>query len=278
MSTKVPASDSDAIFEQKAQAPYTPAESCPPADADPVDLPENAFRELGKDENYRPVMHPARQYAEVTPYSVIMGLILAVVFSAAAAYLGLKVGQVFEAAIPIAIIAVGFSNWRKVQNPLGQNVIIQSIGACSGVIVAGAIFTLPALYILQAKFPEISVNFIQIFLSSLFGGVLGILFFIPFRRYFVKDMHGKYPFPEATATTQVLISGNASGAQSQSRVLIIAALIGGLYDYIVATFGVWSETITTTAYSWGHAIAENSNLYFRATPALPSLAWDTSWG
>lgn len=262
MSTKVPASDSDAIFEQKAQAPYTPAESCPPADADPVDLPENAFRELGKDENYRPVMHPARQYAEVTPYSVIMGLILAVVFSAAAAYLGLKVGQVFEAAIPIAIIAVGFSNWRKVQNPLGQNVIIQSIGACSGVIVAGAIFTLPALYILQAKFPEISVNFIQIFLSSLFGGVLGILFFIPFRRYFVKDMHGKYPFPEATATTQVLISGNASGAQSQSRVLIIAALIGGLYDYIVATFGVWSETITTTAYSWGHAIAEKFKFVF----------------
>ena len=150
MSTKVPASDSDAIFEQKAQAPYTPAESCPPADADPVDLPENAFRELGKDENYRPVMHPARQYAEVTPYSVIMGLILAVVFSAAAAYLGLKVGQVFEAAIPIAIIAVGFSNWRKVQNPLGQNVIIQSIGACSGGIVDVFFFTVPGVFFLEA--------------------------------------------------------------------------------------------------------------------------------
>lgn len=255
MSTKVPPSEHDVLNGQKGQ---------PIADVDPVDIPENAFRELAKDETYRPVMHPARQYAEVTPYSVTMGLILAVIFSAAAAYLGLKVGQVFEAAIPIAIIAVGFSNWRKVQNPLGQNVIIQSIGACSGVIVAGAIFTLPALYILQAKYPEITVDFLQIFLSSLFGGILGILFFIPFRRYFVKDMHGKYPFPEATATTQVLISGNSSGAQSQSqsRVLIIAALVGGLYDYIVATFGVWSETITTTAYSWGHTIAEKFKFVF----------------
>ncbi|MDE6120268.1 MAG: OPT/YSL family transporter, partial [Muribaculaceae bacterium] len=176
-----------------------------PAEVDPVDLPENAFIELGENEEYRPVMHPARDYAEATPYSVITGLILAVVFSAAAAYLGLKVGQVFEAAIPIAIIAVGLSGWLGKKNPLGQNVIIQSIGACSGVIVAGTIFTLPALYILQASHPEITVNFLEIFLSSLFGGVLGILFFIPFRKYFVKDMHGKYPFPEATATTQVLI-------------------------------------------------------------------------
>ena len=176
----------------------------PAAEVDPVDLPENAFRELGADEEYQPLMHPAKTYAEVTPYSVITGLILAVIFSAAAAYLGLKVGQVFEAAIPIAIIAVGLSGYLKKKNPLGQNVIIQSIGACSGVIVAGTIFTLPALYILQATHPEITVNFLEIFLSSLFGGVLGILFFIPFRKYFVKDMHGKYPFPEATATTQVL--------------------------------------------------------------------------
>ena len=209
----------------------------PAADVDPVDLPENAFRELGADEEYRPLMHPARDYAEVTPYSVITGLILAVVFSAAAAYLGLKVGQVFEAAIPIAIIAVGLSGYLKKKNPLGQNVIIQSIGACSGVIVAGTIFTLPALYILQASDPEITVNFLEVFLSSLFGGVLGILFFIPFRKYFVKDIHGKYPFPEATATTQVLVSGEASkqGASGgQAKLLVVASLIGGLYDYIVA--------------------------------------------
>ncbi len=182
------------------------------ADNGPAGLPENAFRELAADESYTPVMHPAHDYPEVTPYSVGMGLVLAVIFSAAAAYLGLRVGQVFEAAIPIAIIAVGLSGALGKRNALGQNVIIQSIGACSGVIVAGAIFTLPALYILQAKYPEITVNFLQIFLSSLLGGILGILFFIPFRKYFVKDMHGKYPFPEATATTQVLASGIAKAS------------------------------------------------------------------
>lgn len=233
----------------------------PAEDIDPVDLPENAFRELGADEHYRPLMHPARDYAEVTPYSVITGLILAVIFSAAAAYLGLKVGQVFEAAIPIAIIAVGLSGYLKKKNPLGQNVIIQSIGACSGVIVAGTIFTLPALYILQASHPEITVNFLEVFLSSLFGGVLGILFFIPFRKYFVKDMHGKYPFPEATATTQVLVSGEASSKNasgSQARLLVVASLIGGIYDYIVATFGWWAESITTTAYSWGQTLADKT--------------------
>lgn len=240
------------------------APDTPPTDVDPVDLPENAFKELGKDEEYRPIMHPCRQYPEATVYSVVTGLILAVIFSAAAAYLGLKVGQVFEAAIPIAIIAVGLSGMLKKKNALGQNVIIQSIGACSGVIVAGAIFTLPALYILKEKFPGLTINFMQIFLSSLLGGILGILFFIPFRKYFVKDMHGKYPFPEATATTQVLASGNAakSSAGGQAKVLVIASLIGGLYDYIVATVGVWTETITTTAYSWGSAIAAKTKFVF----------------
>ena len=229
----------------------------------PTGLPENAFRELGKDEEYKPVLHPVRDQKEVTPYSVGMGLLMAIVFSAAAAYLGLKVGQVFEAAIPISIIAVGLSGALKKDGALGQNVIIQSIGACSGVIVAGAIFTLPALYILQAKYPDITVNFLQIFLSSLLGGILGILFFIPFRKYFVKDMHGKYPFPEATATTQVLISASGSkGAGGQAKTLVIASLIGGLYDYIVATFGLWAESITTTAYTWGQTVAEKTKLVF----------------
>ena len=234
---------------------------------DPAEMPENAFRELAEGESYRPLMHPARDYREVTPYSVVMGLVLAVVFSAAAAYLGLKVGQVFEAAIPIAIIAVGCSSIFKVKGPLGQNVMIQSIGASSGVIVAGAIFTLPALYILG-----IEVDFYQIFLSSLLGGILGILFFIPFRKYFVKDMHGKYPFPEASATVQVLASGvkpenapkvadkgkDASGKQVIT--LVVAALIGGIYDYVVATFGLWAENITTTATSWGTAVADKTKL------------------
>ncbi|MBD5207006.1 MAG: oligopeptide transporter, OPT family [Bacteroidales bacterium] len=226
-------------------------------------LPENAFRELAADEEYVPVMKPAHDQQEVTPYSVGMGLLMAIIFSAAAAYLGLKVGQVFEAAIPIAIIAVGLSGALKKKNALGQNVIIQSIGSCSGVIVAGAIFTLPALYILQAQYPEIVVDFYQIFLASLLGGILGILFFIPFRKYFVKDMHGKYPFPEATATTQVLVSGQASakeGDGGQAKTLIGASLIGGIYDYVVATFGWWAETVETTAAGWGQTIAEKTKL------------------
>ena len=232
------------------------------AEADPLELPENAFRELAADEQYRPLMNPGRNYPEVTAYSVTLGLVLCVIFSAAAAYLGLKVGQVFEAAIPIAIIAVGLSGALGKRNALGQNVIIQSIGACSGVIVAGAIFTLPALYILQAKYPEITVNFFQIFLSSLLGGVLGILFFIPFRKYFVKDMHGKYPFPEATATTQVLASGQTSGAAggSQAKTLVIASLIGGIYDYVVETFGFWAGTLSTTVSQWGQAVAAKTKL------------------
>lgn len=228
-------------------------------------LPENAFRELGADEEYVPVMHPARDHQEVTPYSVGMGLVMAIIFSAAAAYLGLKVGQVFEAAIPIAIIAVGLSSALKKKNALGQNVIIQSIGSCSGVIVAGAIFTLPALYILQDKYPDIVVEFYQIFIASLLGGILGILFFIPFRKYFVKDMHGKYPFPEATATTQVIVSGeqaSSSGDNSQARTLMVAALIGGIYDYVVATFGWWAETVTSTCNQLGQTIAEKTKLVF----------------
>ncbi len=225
-------------------------------------LPENAFRELAADEQFTPVMHPAHDQKEATPYSVGVGLLMAVIFSAAAAYLGLKVGQVFEAAIPIAIIAVGLSNALGKKNALGQNVIIQSIGACSGVIVAGAIFTLPALFILQAKYPDITVQFYQIFLSSLLGGILGILFFIPFRKYFVKDMHGKYPFPEATATTQVLISSQQAGSEegSQAKTLIIASLIGGIYDYIVATFGWWAETVTSVASTAGHTLMEKTKL------------------
>ena len=222
-------------------------------------LPENAFRELGADEQYVPVMHPARDQKEVTPYSVATGLIMAIIFSAAAAYLGLKVGQVFEAAIPIAIIAVGLSNALGKKNALGQNVIIQSIGACSGVIVAGAIFTLPALYILQGTYPDIVVDFYQIFLSSLLGGVRGMLFFIPFRKYFVKDMHGKDPFPEATATTQVLVSSQSKDG-GQAKTLVIASLIGGIYDYIVATFGWWAETVTSTASQWGHTLVEKTKL------------------
>ena len=225
-----------------------------------VGLPENAFRELKKDEKYVPVLHPNNSYPEVPPYSVSMGLIMAVIFSAAAAYLGLKVGQVFEAAIPIAIIAVGLSSATKRKNALGENVLIQSIGSCSGIVVAGAIFTLPALYILKAKYPEIAVSFLEIFLSSMLGGVLGILFFIPFRKYFCSDMHGKFPFPEATATTQVLISGEKGG--NQAMPLIMAGLIGGIYDFLLSTFGWWSEVLSTRAIPALNAMADKTKAVF----------------
>lgn len=226
----------------------------------PVELPENAYRELKEGEEYKPIMEPGKVYPEANLWSVGWGLLMAVLFSAAAAYLGLKVGQVFEAAIPIAIIAVGVSSVSKRKNALGENVIIQSIGACSGVIVAGAIFTLPALYILQAKYPDMTVNFMQVFISSLLGGVLGILFLIPFRKYFVKDMHGKYPFPEATATTQVLISGEKGAGQAKP--LIVSGIIGGLFDFIVATFGTWTEVFSTRVCKWGAALATKAKLVF----------------
>ena len=227
-----------------------------------IDIPENAFRELKDGEEYVPVMKPGSEYPEVTPYSVSVGLLMAIIFSAAAAYLGLKVGQVFEAAIPIAIIAVGLSGALKKKNALGQNVIIQSIGASSGIVVAGAIFTLPALYILQATYgSEITVSFLEIFLSSLLGGILGILLFIPFRKYFVSDMHGKFPFPEATATTQVVISGEKAG--NQAKPLIIAGLVGGIYDFLLSTFGWWAETLTTKATALGAHVAEQTKMIFK---------------
>ncbi len=227
----------------------------------PTGLPENAFRPLNEGEEYKPLMSPDKKYPEVNFWSLSWGILMAVLFSAASAYLGLKVGQVFEAAIPIAIIAVGMSTLAKRKGALGENVIIQSIGACSGVIVAGAIFTLPALYILQAKYPEMTVNFMQMFISSLLGGILGILFLIPFRKYFVKEKHGEYPFPEATASTQVLISGEKGG--SQAKPLLIAGLIGGLYDFIVATFGWWNENVTTRIVGWGEVLADKAKIVLK---------------
>ena len=218
-------------------------------------LPENAYRELKPGEEYTPVMPASSNPKEVTPYSVTMGVIMAIVFSAAAAFLGLKVGQVFEAAIPIAIIAVGMGSVLGKKNMLGQNVIIQSIGASSGVIVAGAIFTLPALYILG-----LDAAFWQVFLSSLFGGLLGIVLLIPFRKYFVKEMHGKYPFPEATATTEVLVSGEKGG--SQAKLLAVAGLVGGLYDFAVGTFGLWTESVSTRICAWGAVAADKFKVVF----------------
>ena len=219
-------------------------------------LPDNAFRELKEGEEYVPIMKPEDTPREVTPWSVSWGLVMVVLFSAAAAYLGLKVGQVFEAAIPIAIIAIGLSSATHRKNALGENVIIQSIGACSGAVVAGAIFVLPAIFML-----DLQADFFKIFIASALGGVLGILFLIPFRKYFVKDMHGKYPFPEATATTQVLVSGAQGG--NQAKPLLFAGAIGGIYDFLVSTFGLWNENFTTRVFGWGRYLADHAKLVFK---------------
>jgi len=234
-------------------------------------LPENAMRELRPGESYEPLMPSKANPREVTAWSLVWGLLMAVIFSAATAYLGLKVGQVFEAAIPITIIAVGLASATKRKDPLGENVIIQSIGACSGMIVAGAIFTLPALYILDAKFPDanISVSFLEVFLASLLGGVIGILFLIPFRKYFVSDMHGKYPFPEATASTQVLISGE--GESSSAKPLIVASVLGGIFDFLVATFGTWAENFTSTFCSLGTTVAAKAKLFLSCNTSAALL-------
>jgi len=223
--------------------------------AKPAGLPENAYRKLEKGEEYHPVVPADRPLPEVTPYSLLWGMFYAVLFSMAAAYLGLKIGQVFEAAIPIAILAVGFSVMTGRKNALSENVIIQSIGASSGLIVAGAIFTIPGLYILGLE-----ATFTQVFLASLLGGFLGILFLIPFRKYFVSDMHGEFPFPEATATTEVLVAGEAGG--NQARILVKALMIGGLYDFMVSGLGFWKEIVSTRVFSWGRKLASSVKLEF----------------
>lgn len=230
-----------------------------------IRLPDNAHRELKTGESYRPILRGDRKYPELNAWTITWGIIMAILFSAATAYSGLRFGQVFEAAIPIAIIAVGASTLAKRKNPLSENVLIQSIGASSGVIVAGAIFTLPAIYIIKETNPavgaEIQVNFFQIFLSSLLGGFLGILFLIPFRKYFVSDMHGKYPFPEATATTEIIVSGAKGG--NQARLLLVSGLIGGLYDFLMTTFQFWADTISTRMCGWGERLAMNHKFVFK---------------
>lgn len=224
-------------------------------------LPENAYRELRSGEEYQPVMSPQMTFPEITSWSVMWGLLMAVIFSAAAAYSGLKIGQVFEAAIPISIISVGVSTLFKRKNALSQNVIIQSIGSASGVIVAGAIFTIPGLYILQYKYPDIEVNFFQIFFASLLGGFLGVLFLIPFRKYFVKDMHGKFPFPEATATTEILITGEKGG--KQAGILVSSGLVAGVFEFLFSSMRLFSETFTSRILWFGESLADQTKMVFK---------------
>lgn len=230
--------------------------------AEDIKLADNAYRELKEGEHYKPILLGEKKYPELNAWTITWGIIMAIIFSAATAYAGLRFGQVFEAAIPISIIAVGASVIAKRKSAISENVLIQSIGASSGVVVAGAIFTLPAIYIIQEKNHgiEINVNFMQIFLASVIGGFLGILFLIPFRKYFVSDMHGKYPFPEATASTEILVSGAKGG--SQLKLLLISGLVGGLYDFFMTTFRFWSENISTRMTGWGERLAMDHKFVF----------------
>ncbi|MFI5166616.1 MAG: OPT family oligopeptide transporter [Thermoanaerobaculales bacterium] len=222
----------------------------------PRTLPENAYRKLNPGEKYQPPVPAHEAIPEWTTRSVVMGLIMAAVFSAAAAFLGFKVGQVFEAAIPIAILAVGLGVTFRRRSTLLENVIIQSIGAASGLIVAGSIFTVPGLFILG-----LPVDLFKLFLVAVFGGALGVLLLIPLRRYFVHEMHGELPFPEATATTEVLVAGEAGG--QQAKVLAAAAAVGGLFDFLVLHFSAWSEIFTTEAVPLLRGLAEKAKLVFR---------------
>jgi len=199
-------------------------------------LPENAYRPLSPGEAYAPVIPASASLPEATPRSVFWGLFLCAIFTAASAYSGLKVGQVMEAAIPISILAIGLARLYARRSSLLENVIITGIGGVSGSVVAGAIFTLPALYILKLDPHPWQTIFI-----CLAGACLGILFLIPLRRYFVRDMHGKLPYPEATAITEVLITGEKGG--SQAKLLLEATGLAAIYDFFVTTFQVWKETV-----------------------------------
>lgn len=204
-------------------------------------LPNNAYTELKDGEKYIPIVSSEKGVKELTFRSIFWGVIMAVLFSGAAAFLGLKIAQVFEAAIPIAILAVGLGMVSRRKSTILENVIIQSIGASSGLVVAGAIFTLPALYVMGL---DKIVSFQQLYIPAVLGAILGVMFLVPLRRYFVADMHGKLPFPEATATTEVLVAGEKGGAGA--KVLAVAAVIGGIYDFLSLSMAAWSETFSTS--------------------------------
>jgi putative OPT family oligopeptide transporter len=199
-------------------------------------VPENAYTPLAPGQVYEPLVPAGEKLPELTPRSVGWGLFLCVIFTVASAYSGLKVGQVMEAAIPISILAIGLARLFPRRSSLLENVIITGIGGLAGSIVAGAVFTLPALYILKLDPHPVQTIFI-----CLAGGCLGVLFLIPLRRYFVREMHGQLPYPEATAITEVLVTGEKGG--SQAKLLLEATAIAGVYDFFVTTFHVWKESL-----------------------------------
>ncbi|MBN1781455.1 oligopeptide transporter, OPT family [bacterium] len=233
-------------------------------------LPSNAYTPLKKGETYVPYVPADKSMHEITARSVIIGVVMAIVFSFAACYLGLVAGQVFEAAIPIAILAVGLASRFTRRSTILENVIIQSIGSASGVVVAGAIFTLPALYILGLK-----ANLLHTFIACTLGGTLGVLFLIPLRRYFCVEEHGNLPFPEATATTEILTTGETGG--KSAVVLVVSMIVGGVYDFLVEAMHVWPKALRTDVLLGraGSALADKARWVFKldATAALFGLGY-----
>ena len=222
---------------------------------DTTSLPENAYTPLEPGRVYQPIVPAAVEIPQASWRAVAWGLFFCVVFTVASAYSGLKVGQVLEAAIPISILAIGLARVYGRRSTLLENVIITGIGGVSGSVVAGAIFTLPALWILQLHPHPLQTIFI-----CLAGGVLGVLFLIPLRRYFVREMHGQFPYPEATAITEVLVTGEKGG--SQARLLLEATLIAGIYDFFVTTFQVWKEYVDFRFIPAVEAVAQRAKLVF----------------
>jgi putative OPT family oligopeptide transporter len=222
---------------------------------EPKSLPENAYKILEPGTAYKPMIPTAAAPPEVTGRSIIWGIIFCVIFTVASAYSGLKVGQVMEAAIPISILAIGLARMHARRSSVLENVIITGIGGVSGSLVAGAIFTLPALYILKLDPHPLQTIFI-----CLAGGCIGLLFLIPLRRYFVREMHGLLPYPEATAITEVLVTGEKGG--SQARLLLEATAIAAVYDFFVTTFQVWKEFVNFQFIPVVRDLAERSKMVF----------------
>lgn len=218
-------------------------------------LPANAYEPLNPSETYKPVVPPDAHMPELTARSIGWGIFLCVVFTVASAYSGLKVGQVMESAIPISILAIGLARLYPRRSTLLENVIMTGIGGVAGSVVAGAVFTIPALYILKLNPHPVQTIFI-----GLAGGCLGVLFLIPLRRYFVREMHGQLPYPEATAITEVLVTGEKGG--SQARLLLEATFIAGVYDFFVTTFQVWKEYVDFRFVPVVRTLAERSRVAF----------------
>lgn len=222
----------------------------------PTKLPPEAYRQLGDGEKYHPIVPAGETTFEVTLRSVAIGLVMAMIFSLASAYLALKTGQGMEAAIPIAILAIGLANLFARKSTILENVILQSIGAASSAVVAGAVFTIPALYML-----DVEVSFWHIFLTAFFGGCLGVLFLIPLRDYLMVKEHGKLPFPEAMATTEILVAGESAGQQAVT--LLASAAVAFFYDLFILTFGFWKEIISFHVIGVGRWIEDRFSMAMR---------------